>query len=64
LELQHTDDIELKIDFNYRTSTSSGFLGLDMKISETLLQNVVGQETKLLVSSGGVNGMVLNDPDG
>jgi len=64
LELQHTDDIESKIDFNYRTSTSSGFLGLDMKISENLSQYIEGQETKFLVSSGEVNGIALNDPDG
>ncbi|XQW84826.1 VOC family protein [Thalassotalea piscium] len=64
LELQHTDDIESKIGFNYRTSTDSGFLGLDIKNLKNLTQDVAGQESKFLVSSGEVNGIILNDPDG
>ena len=35
-----------------------------MKILKNLAQNVAGKETKFLVSSGEVNGVVLNDPDG
>lgn len=64
LELQHTDDIESKIDFNYRTSTDSGFLGFDIKNLKGLTQDVTGQKSKFFVSSGEVNGIVLNDPDG
>lgn len=64
LELQHTDGIESEIGFKYRTSTSSGFLGLDMNILKNLPNNVVGKETEFLVSSGKVTGVALNDPDG